>query len=122
VPDPEQITADRIARETSPTSGGDAYDDYIDSIINGGGGGYKTYTAPDGPHGAGLRPGTIYSVGADDNWTIKYTPPAGSSGGSGSSSPTNVYISQNPGELYTDRISDGSDGYPPVTTTRPASL
>lgn len=60
-------------------------------------------------------PGATYQRSPTGAISIISRPSSGSSGGGGSSNPTNVYISQNPGQLYTDRISDGSDGYPAGT-------
>jgi hypothetical protein len=90
-----------------------------DTDSGGGGITYETYTS-DGSDG--FRPGTILQRGSNGSVTVKYTPPAGSSGGGGSTSVTNTYISQNPGALYTDRISDGSDGYPPGTIIQTNNL
>lgn len=82
---------------------------------NAGSGGvtYKQYVSPDGPFGSTYPAGTLYSVGSNGSVSVDYTPPKGGSGGS--TSPTNVYISQNPGQLYTTITSDGSDGFPAGT-------
>jgi hypothetical protein len=64
----------------------------------------------------GLPPGTRYQLDTSDGSKSNFVyPKSGSSGGGGSSSPTNVYINQNPGELYQTIVSDGSDGYPAGT-------
>ena len=65
------------------------------------------------------HPGLRWSSTAQD-WVTAALPgdlaPPKASGGGGSTSPTNVYITQNPGELYQMVTSDGSDGFPAGTT------
>lgn len=59
-------------------------------------------------------PGATYQQGSNGSVSI-VSRPSTSGGSGGSSSPTNVYINQNPGELYQTIVSDGSDGYPAGT-------
>mgnify|MGYP001613730250 CR=1 FL=1 len=65
----------------------------------------------------GSRTGTPYATyqldTTDNSISNVVKPPSG--GGGGSTSPTNVYINQNPGELYQTVVSDGTDGYAPGT-------
>lgn len=57
-------------------------------------------------------PGATYQMGSNGLPASIVRP---STGGGGSSSPTTVYINQNPGELYQTIVSDGTDGYPAGT-------
>ena len=59
-------------------------------------------------------PGSTYQQGSNGSVSI-VSRPSTSGGSGGSSSPTNVYVNQNPGELYQTIVSDGSDGYPAGT-------
>lgn len=78
-----------------------------------GGGGGNTYTTKLDADGSVTGvPGATYQIGSNGSVSIISRP---SSGGGGSTSPTNVYINQNPGELYQTIVSDGSDGYPAGT-------
>ena len=64
----------------------------------------------------GLPPGTRYQLDTSDGSKSNFVyPKSGSSGGGGSSNPTNIYVTNNPGQLYQTITSDGSDGFPAGT-------
>jgi hypothetical protein len=85
---------------------------YFDYVYGSSGSSGTTYAQETDVDGSVTgTPGTIYQRSSSGAISIIYRPPSGG----GSTSPTNVFISQNPGALYVDRTSDGSDGYPPGT-------
>lgn len=73
---------------------------------SGGGTTYSQQTDTDGSVTG--TPGAIYQRSSSGAISVIYRP---SSGGGGSTNPTNVYVTNNPGELYQTVVSDGSDGY-----------